>query len=391
MSAAPGPVQRAAYRVWLAVGALVLAWIVWQVLYRPLAVVVPPLLVSTVIVYLLAPVVSGFEERGLPRWLGTLLAYLISITIVALVVALLVPLLVEQGRSFAESLPQLVNQLSATLDRRLAPLGIDLVVGERLNGDAVGGSLERALQGGALSTVAGVLGGISGFALGLLQVVLAFALAPVMSFYVLVDLPRLSDWVRSLIPPQYRDEAVDVGLKLHYVVGGFIRGQLLVALFVGIASSIGLAIIGLPFSLLIGVIAGLTNMIPLLGPFVAGALGVAVALVSNGLTQAALVVLVLVIVQQLDNQLISPLVMGRTVQLHPVGVLLALIVAGAVYGVFGLLIAVPAVAAGKVLVTHVWDTRVPWAQTPHLPDVPEEPRPTSPPPADRVPVEPRRK
>jgi predicted PurR-regulated permease PerM len=389
MNAAPGRVQRAAYRVWLAVGALVLAWIAWRVLARPIAAVLPPLLLTTVIVYLLAPAVASLEERGTPRWLATLLTYLVALLTLSIVVAVLVPMVNEQLRTFADSLPDLVTQLGDDLNRRLAPLNIHVPVGDAIDGNALSSNIERALEGGGLSAIAGVIGGLSGFALGLLQVVIVFLLGPVIAFYLLVDLPRLGRWVRSLIPPQHRDEAIEVALKLHLVVGGFIRGQLLVALFVGVATSIGLAVVGLPFWLLLGVTAGLANLVPLLGPLVAGALGVSIALVTDGVGLALLVLLVMVVVQQLDNQVVSPLVMGRNVQVHPLVVLLALAVAGAVYGILGLLMAVPAVAAGNVLATHFWQTRVPWARTPES-DIPP-PELVEPPPAPQRVLEPRGK
>lgn len=367
MNAAPGPIQRAAYRVWLAVGTVGLIWIAWRVLARPLAVIIPPLLLATVVVYLLAPIVAGLERRGTPRWAGTLLAYLSALGVMVLLGVALVPLLTDQLQSFVDRLPDLLLHLGEDLDRRLAPLGIDVPIGDTIDGSALQDNLEQAFQGGTLPSIAGVLGGLSGLALGLLQVMIVFALGPVIAFYVLVSLPRLQHWVHRLIPPRHRAEAIEVGSKLHLVVGGFIRGQLLVALFVGIVTSIGLALLGLPFWLLVGVTAGVTNMVPLLGPFIAGALGVSIALVSEGVGLAALVMLVMIVVQQLDNQLISPLVMGRNVHVHPLVVLLALVIAGTVYGIIGLLIAVPSVAAGSVLVRHFWETRVPWAHTPITP------------------------
>ena len=359
--ASPGPVQRAAYRVWLAVGVFVLMWIGWRILARPLAVVVPPLLLTTVIVYLQAPIVAALERRGLPRWAGTLLAYLVGLLSLVILATLLVPLLTEQLRSFAERLPDLLVALGESLDRQLRPLGIDVPIGESIDGAALQANIEQALQGGALPAIGGVLGGLSGLAVGFLQVVLVFTLGPVVAFYVLVDLPRLRRWSRALVPPRHRVEVSEVATKLHVVVGGFIRGQLLVALFVGVTASIGLAAVGLPFWLLVGVTAGLTNVIPLLGPFVAGVLGISIALVSDGVGLAVLVLIVLIVVQQLDNQVISPLVMGRNVHVHPLVVLLSLVVAGTVYGVLGLLVAVPAVAAVSVLARHVWETRVPWS------------------------------
>ena len=126
MSAAPGPIQRAAYRVWLAVGAVALIWVAWQVLAHPLAVIFPPLLLATVIVYLLAPIVAALEHRGVPRWVGALLAYLGAALAVALLGAIMVPLLNDQLQAFSERLPELLSKLGRDLDRRLAPLGINV-------------------------------------------------------------------------------------------------------------------------------------------------------------------------------------------------------------------------------------------------------------------------
>lgn len=366
---AAGGLQRAAYRVWIAAGTLVLLWFAWRMLARPLAVVIPPLLLATVVVYLLAPAVASLERRGLPRWLGTLLSYAAALLVLAVATAVLVPLLAEQVRAFAADLPDFTGQLVDDLNARLAGLGLAAPDGSTFDVAALSANIEQALEGGTgAAAVAGVLGGLSGLASGFLQVALVFVLGPVIAFYVLVDLPRLGRLLRRLLPPEYRAEAAAIGLALHEVVGGFIRGQLLVAAFVGIATSAGLAIIGLPFWLLVGATAGVTNLIPLLGPLVAGALGVSIALVSRGPTLALLVVVVMVVVQQLDNQAISPLVMGRNVRLHPLAVLLALVVAGTLYGFFGLLIAVPFVAAANVLARHLWRTRVPWADAPDADD-----------------------
>lgn len=361
MSTAPGRVQRAAYHVWLAIGILVLIWIGWRVLAQPIAVVLPPFMLTLVIVYLLAPVVNALTQRGAPRWLATLLAYLGALAVLGAVLAVLGPMVNEQLRTFAENLPELLTKLGTDLDARLAPLGIDVPVGDTVDADGLSDSITRALEGGGLSAAAGVIGGLSGIALGLLQAVVVFALGPVIAFYVLVDLPRLGRRVRALIPPDRRPEVIEVATQLHLVVGGFVRGQLLVALFVGLATSAGLAAVGLPFWLLVGVVAGVTNVIPLVGPFVAGTLGVSIALVTDGVGTAVLVLAVMLVVQQLDNQIISPLVMGRNVRVHPLAVLLALLIAGTVYGLLGLLIAVPTVAAANVLATHLWRTRVPWA------------------------------
>lgn len=207
-----------------------------------------------------------------------------------------------------------------------------------------------------------LLGGLSGLARGALFVLTAILVGPIIAFYALVDLPNLRRMSVRLLPPRHREEGSELAAKLGRVVGGFVRGQLLIALAIGVATSIALALVGLPYWLLVGVVAGVANVIPLLGPFVAGLLGASIAFLTEGLGFAALVVVLMTAVQQIDGQMMSPLIFGRTVRLHPLAVLLGLLVAGSLYGVFGMLVVVPLIAGAKVVVQHFWETRVPWAE-----------------------------
>jgi len=353
--------RRATLVVWLAIGLLILCYAGFWVLGRPLAVLVPPLLLAFLIVYLLNPVVTALASRGVPRLAGSALSYVLLAALVATLIATLVPLLSRQVANFTDLVPELGTQLVNNVNGLLASLGITARIGS-LDGQVVGEQVQSLLSSEQIRTAAvALLGGLSGLATGAFHVLLVGFLGPVIAFYLLVDLPRLAAVAWEAVPPTSRGEVHDVATRLGGVVGGFVRGQLLVALFVGTTITIGLAVVGLPFWLLIGVIAGITNIVPLIGPFVAGVLGVTVALFTGGVPLAVLVLIVLTVVQQVDNHLISPLVMGRTVHVHPLMVLLALLVAGTLYGIFGMLVAVPTVAGAKVLVLHMWRTRVPWA------------------------------
>jgi predicted PurR-regulated permease PerM len=137
-------------------------------------------------------------------------------------------------------------------------------------------------------------------------------------------------------------------------IGGFFRGQLLVAIIVGVMVSVGLAIIDLPFWLIVGLIAGGFNLVPLIGPWVGGVPGVVIALTTRDFGTALWVVAVMAGAQQIDNHFISPMVMQRTVSLHPAVVMLALLAGGALGGFFGLLLAVPVTATLKVILGHLW-------------------------------------
>jgi predicted PurR-regulated permease PerM len=175
----------------------------------------------------------------------------------------------------------------------------------------------------------------------------------------LVDLPHLRRVAESLIPERARPEVLVLASRLNRAIGGFFRGQLVVALIVGVMVSIGLAIIGLPFWLLIGMIAGVFNMIPLIGPYIGAVPGIVIALTAgDGFSQAIWVAVIMTAAQQIDNHFITPNVMQRVVKLHPAAVMLALLAGGTLGGLFGILLSVPIAAVLKILVGHFWRTYV---------------------------------
>jgi predicted PurR-regulated permease PerM len=162
-----------------------------------------------------------------------------------------------------------------------------------------------------------------------------------------------------LIPERSKDEVHLVLQRLNRAIGGYFRGQLVVALIVGVLVSIGLAILDLPFWLLVGMIAGLFNMIPLIGPYIGAIPGIVIALtVGDGIGQAVWVAVIMIVAQQIDNHFITPNVMQRVVKLHPAVVMLALLAGGTIAGFMGLLLAVPATAVLKIILGHLWRTYV---------------------------------
>jgi predicted PurR-regulated permease PerM len=357
--------QRLTYRVWLAVGLLVLAAVATALLLRPLAVVLAPLVVAALIVYLLNPLVAGLARRGVPRILAVLLTYVGVGGAIAGAVAVLVPLLSAQLASFAAEAPALGVTLKERLTELLAAVGLDVDLSGLFDAQAVGQEISDFIAAEEnRSTVEAVVLVLTGLARSALTAVIALALGPVLAFYLLADLPNLAAGARRLVPPDRRAEVEHVAHQLTTVVGGFVRGQLIIAVAVGLLTSVALGLAQLPYFLVIGVIAGFTNLVPLLGPFVAGALGVTVALVTDGIPYALLVLVIMTGVQQIDSSVLSPLIMGRVVRIHPLAVLLGILIAAALYGVFGMLVVVPLLAAVNVLARHLWQTRVPWAEAP---------------------------
>jgi predicted PurR-regulated permease PerM len=364
-------------------------WITWQ--FR---VVFPPLVLAGAIVFLLNPIVTGMQRKGIPRAAGTGLSYLGFLGLLVALGFSVAPLISQQAEGLSEQWPELradmenwlddlsqdskdgnwiveipnvdelrdqfgnggetaqnaefdriIERAAAELERNEEPvLAADL---DRVAADAREQFPEQSGIGDQLNRAREI--GTRIFEIGLI-----FVLAPIIAFYLLVDLPHIGAVSRRLIPEPASAQVLHVAHRLNVAIGGFFRGQLAVAVIVGIMVSIGLAIIDLPFWLIVGMIAGAFNLVPLIGPWVGAVPGVIIALTTRDFSTALWVAAIMTIAQQIDNHFISPLVMQRTVSLHPAVVMLALLAGGTLGGFFGLVLAVPVTATIKVVVGHLW-------------------------------------
>jgi len=317
-------------------------------------IVLAPLLLAVVLIYLLNPLVTRLHRRGLPRLLGATLGYLLIIAALVLLGFLVVPSIVEQASGFAAEFPGLYDNTATQVEGIAASLGFENVsvwTYDDLVAYVSNPENQDQIVDLAFSRLRGVTAGIFEF-------ILVFLLGPVLAFYLLIDLPSVRRRAERAVPESSRAEAIHVGRQVNTAIGGFLRGQLLVALIVGLMLSLGYRIIGLEFWLLIGLIGGVLNIVPFLGPWVGGALGVIVALATADLGTALWAVVVAVIVQQIDNNFVSPSVLRATVRLHPALILIVLVLAGAIGGIWGVVIAVPLAATVKIVLGHWWRTRV---------------------------------
>jgi len=198
------------------------------------------------------------------------------ICLVALAIALLVPVVTRQVGQVVDHFPGYVADAQAQVRRIAARFGQEPDF--RLDAEQVRGWLAA---GDNRQAVTRYITGLRSFTTSLLGGLVIVVIGPIMAFYLLVDLPRLQRGGMALVPPGRRDEIRVLMDRISQAVGGFFRGQLLVALFVGVASSLGLWAVGLPFWLLVGMVAGVFNLVPLIGPFIAGGLAVIIALVGG--------------------------------------------------------------------------------------------------------------
>jgi predicted PurR-regulated permease PerM len=344
---------------WSLIGVLILGYLLYRYALRPVRIVIAPLLVAMVVVYLLNPIVSRMTVRGIPRGLATILTYVVFLGIMALGLRFLIPVIAHQVSGFAKTVPDLLDRAQVSLTNTLRRLGAKNVRTNEIfksfspTGDA-GSFISR----------------IFSLTQSVLHILVVWLLGMVLAAYLLIDLPKIQRGAMSLLPQARRQEVRSVLEQIGAALGGFFRGQLLVALFVGLASMLGLYIVGLPYWALVGAIAGLTNLVPLIGPIIGAILALFVAF-TTGASEGLMHLhpgwplalgsgVSLLIVRLVDDYLISPNIVAKTVKLHPVTVMLGLLVGGTLVGLPGMLLAVPTIAAIKIVLLHYWDTRMQW-------------------------------
>ena len=331
--------------VGLCVAVFILGWVAHEI-----SVIFPPLILASALVFVLNPLIVRLNRSGVPRLAGVGLTYLAFVGFVSVLGLILFPLFQEQAENLSDKTPEIRERIERWIDDRAEDFEGTPLEFEREDLDDALGSADTSLQD--------QLGKVADFGVKIFHVVLILILAPIFAFYLLVDLPSIKRNTEALIPEAARPEVMLIGRQVNAAVGGFFRGQLVVALIVGIMSSIALAIVDVPFWLLLGMVAGLFNIIPLVGPYIGGVPALLVALTTREPITGLWVVVAMVVVQQIDNHFISPVVMHRVVKLHPVLVMLALLLGGTLGGFFGLLVAVPATAILKIVGGHLWRVHV---------------------------------
>ena len=293
------------------------------------------------------PVMKQLEKR-LPAGLSAALAIAGLNMVLAAAFFWLAPAAAEQARQLAAMLPGLwkrVEEISTEVQRRLADHGLVM------NTQAQTAILEQ-VQGALGSAVPAVISRLGGLAGGVGQ----WLLAPVFGFYFLRDRRQICRWLLSLLPVGLRGTAVHMLREMRRETAGYLRGQLMLSAAVGGLSAVGFMLCGVPSWLALGLLTGLMELIPYIGPVIGGAVAALFAL-PLGLWRALWAVGVVLVVQQLEGSVLTPRFISRTTQLHPAGVILCAVVGGAAAGVTGILLSVPLVlcirAAFRVALLHL--------------------------------------
>ena len=335
---------------WLA-ACVVVAFLLW--LFRA---ILMPFVVALVLGYLLDPLVGRMERLRLGRGGATTIILLGSLVVVALTIAVFSPMLGRQIAGFIKALPDLVKRaqdLAASAGEQVTHGRI----GDLLSRYGLGGSLGDIRNGAseyinkAVSFLVASGNSLLSQGAALLDLLSLIVITPVVTFYILLDWPRMIGSLDSLIPPRNRDTIHAIGHDIDRALAGFLRGQLLVCLFLAAWYGIGLTIIGLNFGLLIGMLGGVLSFVPYIGSLIVLVLSLLIAIVQGWPSWhlPAFALGVVFVGQFLEGNVLSPKLVGDKVGLHPVWIIFALLGFGSVFGLTGLLVAVPVASALGVL------------------------------------------
>lgn len=305
--------------------------------------VISPFLVAIIISYMLNPIVTRLVDRGVPRGVSVIIIYFVFFTLLAVILVNTIPIFINQLKQFVESLPTTIEQvekLSKSLDD-----------GARTMPDVIHKAIDTNLlrfEEAATAYITNFLGSL-GSTLGQLMTALVI---PFVVFYMLKDLKVMERTVVMIFPSRHRKELIDLIKSIDEALGNYIRGQLIVMVAVGVLVYAGYLIVGMPYSLMLALIVAVTNIIPYVGPFIGAAPAIILAFTISPF-MALKVLIVNLIVQQLEGNLISPQIVSKSLNLHPLLIILAVLLGGEIGGILGLILAVPLVAVMKVVLEHV--------------------------------------
>jgi predicted PurR-regulated permease PerM len=304
-----------------------------------------PFIFATLIAYLITPGVEYFEKIGMKRLSAIIFVYILLLTLSITSTVILAPQVIANINELTQTLPEIASMYNDKVS-----IIFEFIVESGLPPDMRNTLYNEMLRGVqsfehlTLQYVKNIF--LKSFSM--FPLILGTFVAFIISFYLLKDISLFKTFIFSLSPSKYRNDISIIGKEIHHVLKGFIQGQLLISFIVGLLEIIGLTMIGVNFPFFLGVIGGIANIIPYFGPLLGALPAIFIALSQSG-TKALLTILVFVVVQQIENAIISPRIIEGKLGLHPVTTIFIVLIGGELFGIKGMILSVPIFAISKII------------------------------------------
>lgn len=316
--------------------------------------VATPFFIGFAIAWIFNPLVCKLEDKGIKRGLASIIVYIVFILLLLGFFYLLIPTVYDQINELISSLPSILNSLETWLTKIMSNLkDFDFINMQNIE-DTIIGNIEGFISSTTqnlptliMNLIGNVFSGLGTLAISL-----------VIGIYMLFDFDRVSDHLMRFIPKTHKFEIktliTNIGEELRKVV----NGTLFIALMVGVCDTLGFMAVGLKAPLLFGILCGITDLIPFIGPYIGGIAAVVVGF-SQSILIGVLTIIIAVVVQTLENYVLQPVVMSKTMQLHPVTIMIGLLIFGHFFGIVGMVLATPTMALCKVIY-HFFASKYDW-------------------------------
>jgi len=300
-----------------------------------------PFIVSAFLAYLISPLVDKIMLSGVKRWVAVVIVLVVFLICVAFALSVIVPIVINDINVLSKKIPEYSVYIKEFIAKQKIYFEKIVPFLNKYN-------LMETLTEESTAFLTAEASKIPQYVGTVISTISIMVLVPVITFFMLLGYDDLPRKLIELIPAKYVELFISSVHEINSVLGGYIRGQIIEVLFIALCAITSLLVIGVNYAILIGVIAGLCNLIPYLGPLIGFILGVSVAAVQfHSIVPVVEVAAAFLIMQQLDNNIVQPIVIGQNVNLGPVTMMFALLAGASIFGVIGMFLAVPALAILK--------------------------------------------
>ena len=318
-------------------------WGIWNFILNILS-VLAPFFLGFILAWILNPLVTRLERKKIPRTLGEFIVYAAFLLILLLFIRFLIPTIYQQLQILIANLPGILKELEVFINNIFDKLG------------SIQGIDFQAIQESILTTISSYFSSlmtsvptmIMNFASGFVSSMITICFGLVIGIYMLIDFDSINGHLLHLLPEKNRFEASLLIANISTEVRKSVNGTLMVATMVFICDSIGFWIVGLQAPVLFGLLCGITDLIPYVGPYIGGAVAVIIGFSQSPLV-GFLTLIVAIIVQLLENNVLQPLIMSKTMKLHPVTIIVGLLIFEHFFGIIGMILCTPCIALAKVV------------------------------------------